>query len=155
VRGVTIKKEDMLRHLNKIVDNGDPVFILEFYSGEMDICTLPFKASLMLKSIESGASCLYNGEMPQIKPKSPLLTYTRWWLFPIIFALWCWLLLLNPQLLSHYWVTPNKDTFSVFSRRANTPPEINRSEQIRLNLLEEESKYQEKLDEKLEDNSME
>ena len=50
----TVKINDLKKHLRNIIDKGDPIFVIEFYSGEHTICKLNIKCSLMLTSLESG-----------------------------------------------------------------------------------------------------
>jgi len=52
--GKTVKIEDLKKHLRNIIDKGDPIFVIEFYAGEYNICKLNTKCSLMLTSLETG-----------------------------------------------------------------------------------------------------
>ena len=62
-----VQKQTILDTLQKVVDRGDPVFVMDFFQGETNIVKVPLKASLIKLSLENeGTSCLYGGEMPNI-----------------------------------------------------------------------------------------
>jgi hypothetical protein len=46
-----VSKEKIAESLQKIVDNGDPVLVFDFYSGADDIYKFATKASLLKKSL--------------------------------------------------------------------------------------------------------
>ena len=100
----SVSKDEIKRHLKDIVDQGDPIFILEFYKNEKTSCILPFKASLILKSIDKGDSCLYMGPVPDLQPRNKTFKLMRWWFYPITFMLMCWIMALRPDILTQYWI---------------------------------------------------
>ena len=93
----------MIGYLKEIVAAGDPVFIMDLFEKDKDIIQFPFQASALMKSIDDGSSCLYQGPMPNIPPKSLIYSFIRWWTYPMLFMILCWTLLLKPAWLKTYW----------------------------------------------------
>ena len=81
-----------------MVEKGDPVFIMDFFQGETNIVKVATKASLLKASLEiEGTNCLFEGEIPIIAKRSSVFKKIRWWLFPILFMVVCWALLICPE----------------------------------------------------------
>lgn len=93
-----VQKTTILDTLKKVVEKGDPVFIMDFFQGKTNIVKVATKSSLLITSLETeGTSCLYEGEMPIISKRSSAFKKIRWWFFPILFMLACWALLICPE----------------------------------------------------------
>jgi len=60
-----------MQYLETISKGGDPIFMIEFYSGEKDICIFGFKASGVLQQMRKRTnSCMLKGKLPDFYPKS-------------------------------------------------------------------------------------
>ena len=63
---------------------------------------IPFKASMVKKALERSSKQLisirYDGDdISTLQPKSNLLSNIRWFLFPVLFVICCWSLVLSPK----------------------------------------------------------
>ena len=91
-----VSKEKIIETLQKILQNGDPILEFDFYSGADDIFKFATKASLLIKSLNNDTCCMFQGSVPQFKPRSGTLNKLRWWLLPLIFTVLSWAILLQP-----------------------------------------------------------
>lgn len=46
-----MSREKVESYLHSVIDKGDPIFVIELYKDNLDLCTIPLKASLMLESL--------------------------------------------------------------------------------------------------------
>ena len=102
---------------------------------------IPFKASMVKKALERSSKQLisirYDGDdISTLQPKSNLLSNIRWFLFPVLFVICCWSLVLSPKsvILENIPALWNVDVVKNFTNVVSPAPET-RVEAFKLGIL--------------------